>query len=179
MASEWIDVKGYEGIYAVNRKGEIKSLERTIYQQGFGYRKLKEHLMKPFDNGHGYMIVALRKDGKSTNHYVHRLVADHFIHNPNNYPEVNHIDYDRSNNGVDNLEWVNRKMNVKHSIKNMKHPRMDKPYSNTGYAYISKCKDGAYQVTVNGQGKRVKSIEDALKTRDLMIKERQKCETAS
>ena len=177
--NEWISVRDYEGIYEVNKKGKIRSCDREIFQPGHGFRKIKGQIIKPWDNGNGYQVVSLLKEGKRKNHYVHRLVADHFIHNPNNYPEVNHIDYDRSNNRVDNLEWVSRKMNVKHSIKNMKHPRMDKPYSNTGYAYITKRKEGVYRVTINRQEKRAKSIEEALKTRDLMIKERQKCETAS
>lgn len=67
-------------------------------------------ILKPNDNGHGYLYIRLGRGGK--NYYIHRLVAEAFIPNPDNLPEVDHIDTDKSNNRVENLRWVTREGNV-------------------------------------------------------------------
>ena len=67
------------------------------------------------DNGNGYKYVSLRVNDKSVVKYVHRLVGEHFIPNPHNYPEINHIDHNKANNHVSNLEWCTRQMNSRHS----------------------------------------------------------------
>lgn len=179
---EWVDVKGYEGLYAINRNGEIKRLTTTIYQPNHGYRIIKECKLKPWDNGHGYKVVSLAKQGKRKNHYMHRLVAEHFIENPNNYPEVNHIDYDKGNNNVNNLEWVSRKMNMQHSVINMHNPKNTSTYSNktnTGYSYIcQRAKDKRYRIIINGVERAAGTLEEALKIRDAMLKEVGRCLTA-
>ena len=70
------------------------------------------------NNGIGYLQVKIEVDRQSKRYYVHRLVAETFIPNPNNYPDVNHIDGDKSNNDISNLEWCSRKDNIKHAINN-------------------------------------------------------------
>ena len=180
--SDWVEVKGYEGLYAINRNGEIKSLAKTIYQPNHGYRKFKEYTLKPWDNGHGYKVVSLAKEGKRKNHYMHRLVAEHFIENPNNYPEVNHIDYDKGNNNVNNLEWVSRKMNMQHSIIHMHNPKNTSTYSdktNTGYSYIcQRAESERYRIIINGVEKQAGTLEEAITIRDAMLKEVGRCLTA-
>ena len=87
------------------------------------YNKRTNKKLKISDNGRGYKKVCLyTEEGKMVNKYVHRLVAKTFIDNPNNLPEVNHIDEDKSNNCVDNLEWCDRKYNNTYGEK----PRVNK-----------------------------------------------------
>lgn len=106
----WKDIPNYEGIYQISNKGRIKSLARIV-----GTCKRKEKLVIPFDNGRGYLTVALHKDNKGIKHYVHRLVAQAFIKNIDNKNCVNHKDHNRKNNDVDNLEWVTYKENNNYS----------------------------------------------------------------
>ena len=86
------------GDYAVTIDGDVISIKSN--------KSLRSH-----DNGHGYKTVCLCIDGKPKHYYVHRLVASAFVENPNDYPEVNHIDEDRGNNRAENLEWCTSKYN--------------------------------------------------------------------
>ena len=86
------------GDYAVTIDGDVISIKSN--------KSLRSH-----DNGHGYKTVCLCIDGKPKTYYVHRLVASAFVENPNDYPEVNHIDVDRGNNSAENLEWCTSKYN--------------------------------------------------------------------
>ena len=101
---EWRDIQGYEGLYMVSNLGRVKSLNY--------HRTGKERIMKPSDNGHGYLFVVLCKDGKDKNCRINRLVAQAFLPNPDNLPEVNHKDENKYNNCVENLEWCDRSYNV-------------------------------------------------------------------
>lgn len=111
----WKPIKGYEGIYEVSNLGRIKSLERKVYADfKFGKtRTYKERILKP-GIVNGYQQVKLR-DNSNKIVYVHRLVAETFINNPNNYKTINHIDGNKQNNCVDNLEWCTQKENVRHA----------------------------------------------------------------
>ncbi len=102
------DIYGYEDLYAVDRAGNVFSKQSSI-----GRRR---GLIKSWDNGYGYLKVNLYKDGICKKHYVHRLVAEAFIPNSNNLPEVNHKDGNKYNNSVDNLEWCSRQENIEHSF---------------------------------------------------------------
>ena len=88
-----------------NQFGEIRTIDHwTTYKNG--RRKLiKGRILRQYNDGRGYMQVSVSVNGKRITLKVHRIVAVCFIPNPNGYPEVNHIDCDRSNNRVDNLEW--------------------------------------------------------------------------
>ena len=101
---EWRDIEGYEGLYLVSSLGRVKSF-------CFG----KERILKPLKHNCGYLQVRLYNDGKGKIHTVHRLVANAFIPNPENLPEVNHIDEDKTNNRVSNLEWMDSKDNIRYS----------------------------------------------------------------
>lgn len=106
----FIDIKDYENLYQISNKGRIKS-KHSIIDKNNGIRYKKEKLRSFGNNGNGYLFVYLWKNNKSKRFYVHRLVAQHFIPNPNNYSQVNHIDKNRSNNNVENLEWCTDKYN--------------------------------------------------------------------
>lgn len=99
------DIKGYEGRYAVTVDGEVWTFVR-----GKG-RPLKGKV-----NTDGYIEVSLHKLGVRRLRYVHRLVAETFIPNPLNMPQVNHINFNRSDNKVENLEWCTAEQNIQHSI---------------------------------------------------------------
>lgn len=101
----WKTIKGYENLYEISDKGEVRSFDRTLPCGHNSTHMLKGKILTPCNNGKGYLHIYLIKDGKSKKFYVHRLVADAFLENPNNYPCVNHKDENRSNNDVSNLEW--------------------------------------------------------------------------
>lgn len=109
----WKDVTGYEGIYQVSSFGNVRSLDRIIYNSGSGkYCNTKGRLLSNNKtNGNGYKIVSLNFNGSSKNQYIHKLVAKSFIDNPNDYPIINHKDENKSNNNISNLEWCTYKYN--------------------------------------------------------------------
>lgn len=115
----WKPIKGYENLYEVSDMGEIRSLDR-ISPCGKGRCHLfKSKVLTPSSNGKGYTFVRLAKNGINKKHYIHRLVAEAFIDNGNNYPIINHKDENRANNKVDNLEWCTYKYNSNYgNIKN-------------------------------------------------------------
>lgn len=109
MDEIWKDVEGYEGIYQVSNLGRIKSLARSFnHLNRWGNiqsHSLPERELKISELHDHYQSVVLSKNGKSRDYFVHRLVAQAFIPNPYNLPQVNHKDENPSNNCVDNLEW--------------------------------------------------------------------------
>ena len=114
MREIWKDIAGYEGIYQVSNLGNVKSLS-------FGPKNIRRSgnvkLLRQTPSNCGYYKVELYNNGKSKILYVHRLVAQTFLPNPNNKPQVNHIDGNKAHNSVDNLEWVTRSENQKHAFK--------------------------------------------------------------
>lgn len=113
----WKDVKGFEGLYQVSNTGKVKSLPRMELITGRHeepyYRKRAEKLLSQ-RNG-VYKNVNLYRGSEPSNRLVHRLVAEAFMPNPLGMPEVNHLDGDKFNNHLDNLEWADREGNAKHS----------------------------------------------------------------
>lgn len=110
----FIPIIEYENIYSINCVGTIKSI-RPKPQRPYYKRKDPERKLKPGINSGGYKVVSLFKNGIAKQYYIHRLVAIHFISNPNNLPEVNHKDGDKSNNHVSNIEWCTHKTNIEHA----------------------------------------------------------------
>lgn len=100
MKEIWKSIQGYEDIYEVSNLGRIKTLSRYI--RG---RKMPEKIKKLEKTKEGYMRIELSKDTIKKKYFVHRLVAEAFIENPNNYPCINHKDENKTNNSVDNLEY--------------------------------------------------------------------------
>ena len=102
MEEIWKDVVGYEGFYMVSNLGNVKRIKCKKHHDG--------KLLKP-QKGRSYLLVGLSKNGIQTSQRVHRLVAEAFIENPNNYPVINHINQNKHDNRVENLEWCTYKYN--------------------------------------------------------------------
>lgn len=107
-----IDIPGYEGLYAITEEGRVWSYPK----KGIGLNHNGKFL-KVYEDDKGYLKVILRKDSKAFNYQLHRLVAIAFIPNPEDKPQVNHIDGNKQNNCASNLEWVTLSENQKHAFK--------------------------------------------------------------
>lgn len=118
-------LKATNGFYQVSNKGRIKSLTRTIPHINSntgadGFWTIKERILKPSPDGMGYLFVVLfDKNKKTKNKKIHRLVAENFIENddPINKNQVNHIDGNKLNNNLENLEWCTPAYNTHHAIR--------------------------------------------------------------
>ena len=161
---EWKPIKGFDGIYLVSSQGRVAA---TRFKTGSC--KYPEKRIKAInDNGSGYMQVAMRHK----NYYVHRLVAEAFIENPNGLPQVHHLDANTKNNSVDNLAWVTARENIHHAQPQMKRPKSVSKESATGLKYILRRNgsDGAprYRVYIKQihYCKQYRTLEDAIKARD-------------
>lgn len=101
----WKDVIGYEGYYEVSSLGRVRSVDRTVTGIDGVTQHFKGHLMTQRPDGNNYLICHLRMNRTRRMIHVHRMVAEAFIPNPDNLPQVNHKDNSRTNSRVDNLEW--------------------------------------------------------------------------
>lgn len=108
---QWRAIEGYEGCYEVSDHGRVRSLDRRI--RG---RLWKGRVLALPDDKNGYKRVELHKDGLRSTQRVHRLVAQAFIPNPNNWPQINHKDVVKANNHISNLEWCDNDRNVEHAV---------------------------------------------------------------
>lgn len=136
---EWRQVVEHSN-YEVNQFGEIR-------------HKQRKHILKPRSNNGGYQYVNFKVDGKNTNFAVHRIVANAFIPNPNGYTEVNHKDYDRTNNCVENLEWVTSSQNKSHAFQKKENKEI------RGKAVIQFDKQGAYITTYTSVSEAAEVLE--------------------
>ena len=124
----WKDVVGYKGIYQISNLGNVKSLSRLIKTNHKNGRLSKERFLKPDTEKDGYLIVTLSKDNNPKKHKIHRLVAIHFVENPENKPCVNHVFGNKKDNRFWKLEWSTIPENNHHSVvsefvlKGEKHP---------------------------------------------------------
>jgi hypothetical protein len=117
----WKDIEGYEGLYQVSNMGNVKVLPRFYENVGNGYMR-KPKLLKPQQQLNGYLQICLHINKQTKHCLIHRLVAQAFLPNPNNLPQVNHKNEDKSDNRVENLEWCDGKYNVNYGtcIQRMK-----------------------------------------------------------
>ena len=117
LGEVWKDIINYEGWYQVSNKKRIKSLQRTIVYSSGSVRLQNSKLLKTRISN-GYLGVTLRKMNKTRTTSLHRLIAEAFIPNPENKPQVNHIDGNKLNNCIENLEWATASENTIHAIQN-------------------------------------------------------------
>lgn len=110
MKEVWKDIAGFEGIYQVSNKGNVRSLDRDV-QCVDSVRHYKGRLMKQDKKKNGYLQVNLKRQEINKQFLVHRLVANAFLPNPGGLPSVNHKDENKENNSVDNLEWCSQAYN--------------------------------------------------------------------
>lgn len=165
---DWID--GIDGRYEISNQGQIRSLfaKRWCPFNNQFYIVKRIRYLSPTDNGNGYKIIGLKVNNKRKNYYLHRLVAIAFIPNPLNKPEVNHLNFDRTDNRASNLEWCTDLENTNYSTINMRKPKK----SNSGI----RIKNGKYEVSVyHGCNQyyvgRFWDYEDALYARNQKLKE--------
>lgn len=114
----WKPVKDFEGLYEVSNLGRVRSLPKPINYKGIKTVLYKGKVLKGSQDKAGYIHVILHKNTKPYVRLVHRLVAVAFIPNPNNYREVNHINANKTDNRVENLEWCTCQQNKDHAVKN-------------------------------------------------------------
>ena len=147
----WKEIKGYEGLYEVSSEGRVRSVDRLVYDNTHRCnRSLKGKVLKN-RKGQYYYEVHLCKDGIRKQFYVHRLVAETFIPNPDNKPEIDHINTDYLDNRVENLRFVTHKENMNNPTSVLKQLGVKK--SEEHKKKISDSIKGKHWKTI--QGKRV------------------------
>lgn len=112
----WKDIEGYEGLYKVSKYGLVKSVATTVRSFNGGFNRKNPRILQIQLSKDGYLIVCLTKNGKSKNLRLHRLVAIAFIPNPNNYPQVDHINAIKEDACYTNLRWCTAKMNTGYTV---------------------------------------------------------------
>ena len=144
----WKDVKNFEGIYQVSNIGRIKSLERYVNHWRGGKKRVNEKIMLLSLDGHGYFRADLSFNGISKTRKVHQLVAESFLnHTPCGFKlVVNHIDFNKQNNNVDNLEIVTNREN-----SNMKHIKSKSKY--VGVTFHTPSMKWCATIWINGKNK--------------------------
>ena len=118
LQDAWVDIKGYEGLYAVSNCGAVKGIDRMVRSKYGGLKLAPSAILKPFISK-GYERVNLSKRGAVKHRFVHRLVAETFIPVPDSSEplQVNHIDGNKRNNSISNLEWVTARENTLHAFR--------------------------------------------------------------
>lgn len=149
MAIEWEAIEGYEGIYDVSNTGLIKSYPRV------GSRSSVPRLMCGGLDNHGYRVVSLCKDRKVKTFRIHRLVANAFLPNPKGLREINHIDEDKTNNNVLNLEWCDRAYNVNygHRTEKTKKPVIQMAMDGVAIAEFDGVRSASFMFGKNAYGR--------------------------
>lgn len=138
---EWRDVVGYEGLYAVSNVGRIVLLERKV-KNGNGIKTIKPRILELKHVKNGYLYVDLWANNKRRHSYVHRIIAQAWIDNPNGYTQIDHIDGDRLNNSITNLRWCTYATNNNNPISKARRIISRRP-SKLENDKIACVKDGA------------------------------------
>lgn len=132
MVEIWVDITGYEGLYQISNLGRVKSLEKKAGLSNRKEKILKQHLDKD-----GYVKVYLCKNSKVRFLSVHRLIAEAFIPNPNDLPQINHKDENKQNNKIENLEWCSCKYNINYGTRTIRSKETRRK-NETSYKNVNK-----------------------------------------
>lgn len=128
LVEEWKDIEGYEGLYQVSDWGNVKSLPRLSKRSTSRHRGtsilINERILKQSFQTSGYKVVVLCKDGNNRQFQVHRLVAEAFIPNPENKPQIDHINTNKAENNVENLRWCTHTENMNNPITLLKKSKL-------------------------------------------------------
>lgn len=158
---EWRDIVGYEGRYQVSNLGRVRSLPSF---DSLG-RNINGKILSPVNESNGYAQVTLCNKAGHRGVSVHRLVAVAFLENPNSFPDINHIDENKKNNRVENLEWCSKSYNINYGTRNFRCAiATNKPVFailDTGHHYYFR--SGAYASKITGISK--SSINNNLRGR--------------
>lgn len=113
---QWFPVIGYEGRLEITRCGKVRSVERMVRSRYNSQRRMPTRELSPFVLNSGYPAIQVRFDGKRKNVLLHRMLAEAFIPNPMGKPCINHIDGNKANFNLSNLEWVTHSENIRHAL---------------------------------------------------------------
>jgi hypothetical protein len=113
---EWRDVFGYDYEYKISSFGRLVSLYKRKVAKNGSILIRKPKILKPYTNSLGYNVTSLQKGGRQKMVKLHRLVAEAFLENPQNFPAIDHIDRDKQNNCVSNLQWCNQSLNMQNPL---------------------------------------------------------------
>lgn len=156
---QWKPVEGYEEYYEVSNMGQVRSLPRKMHNYTKPGRILKQQ-----NNGHSYMTVGLHAPNKKEKHaYVHILVARAFIPNPDGLEDVNHKDFNKGNNAVENLEWVTRQQNIMHFRQSARGKRIEA-------GRVKKIQHKAYQRVIDNKKKIIDAYSQGLNIEEVAKK---------
>ena len=150
QTENWKPVVGYTGLYEVSDIGNVRSLDRVYPDKNGRVRTYKGKVLSPATIGRGYKVVALCKEGKQSQKYIHKIIAESFLgHTPDGYNQViDHIDDCRSNNSVENLQIISHRKNTSKGWKLKKN----KTSSHIGVCRI-KSREGIFQANIQLDGK--------------------------
>lgn len=160
----WKDIAGFEGIYQISNFGRVKSLGRYSIQKHW----VTEKLLNSHPNNSGYLDVSLYDNGKRIHKKIHRLVAEAFIPNPNNLPEVDHIDTNKYNNHVSNLRWCTSSENHlnpitrKHRSDNLKGRKLSQEQIKKMSKQVNVYKDSKFICSFSSYQEMDKQSKDVL-----------------
>lgn len=149
MQEIWKEIKGYEGYFEVSNLGNFRSKDRVIKYKSTGIRLYPGKTLKTETIVEGYQRIVLMKQAIRKRYMCHRLVAKTFIPNPDNKPFVNHINGDKSDNRVENLEWVTQSENKQYSHIVLGNTMKGKTYPRRIYRYISSPEENTQYSSMN------------------------------
>lgn len=135
MVEEWRPVVGWEGFYEVSSIARIRSLPRVLTKSNGRLLTIPGRMLSPFPLPSGYLFVNLKRGNTGKLSRVHRLVAEAFIPNPHELPQVLHWDDDRSNNRVENLRWGTDRENKADRLRNGRNPNFNKTHCKHGHEF--------------------------------------------